>query len=386
MATVVIGVNYYVPYVSGLTNVARDVAEGLAARGHDVRVVASQHDPALPLQETINGVRVHRCPVRLRIGKGVISPSFVAEVIRQARDADVVNLHAPMLEAGLIARRLARLKRPLIYTYQCDIAPPPSPVGWLQRTLMDASTRAAARRAAANVVSSADYAQHSRVAKQLSHNQVVIAPGCHQRLGGQPRYRSALGPHIGFLGRIVEEKGIEYLVDGFVAAEDPDARLLIAGDFANIAGGSVIERVRQRIGNDSRIHVLGFLDDEDLPDFYASLDAFALVSVNSFEAFGIVQVEAMMAGVPAIASDMPGVRHPVRATGFGKIVPPRDPSAVTEAVATISASAFDRSEGARLAADLYQVDRATERYERLVDEIRGIQPPDGSAAGQTREM
>lgn len=71
------------------------------------------------------------------------------------------------------------------------------------------------------------------------------------------------------------------------------------------------------------------MPDEDLGDFYASLDVFALPSVNAFEAFGIVQVVAMLAGVPVLASDLPGVRIPVRETGFGIIVPPGDAAAIT---------------------------------------------------------
>ena len=365
MATVVIGVNYYSPYTSGLTNVARDVAEGLAARGHTVTVVTSQHDPRLPREEVRNGVRVLRCPVRLRLGKGVISPSFIGTLVREAKRADIVNLHAPMLEAGAIAMRLTRAGIPLIYTYQCDISLPPSFLARLQARVMDASTRAAARRAAANVVSSEDYARHSRVAEALAGQQVVIAPGCHLRDGGEPSFRETSGRHIGFLGRIVEEKGVEYLVEGFTRLPDPDARLLIAGDFANVAGGSVIDRVRAKIGDDQRIRLLGFLEDEQLADFYASLDAFALVSVNAFEAFGIVQVEAMMTGVPAIASDMPGVRTPVLETGFGTIVPPRDAAAIEEALRGLSADVFDRTEGAR-AAERYAVSHSIDAYEALL--------------------
>jgi len=170
---------------------------------------------------------------------------------------------------------------------------------------------------------------------------------------------------VGFLGRIVEEKGIEYLVDGFTGYADPEARLLIAGDFTGIAGGSVIDRVRERIGDDPRIRLLGFLDDAELADFYRSLDAFALVSVNAFEAFGIVQVEAMMAGVPAIASDMPGVRQPVLQTGFGVVVPPRDAGAITHALGEIADRRFDSVGLSRRAAELYDISHALDEYEDL---------------------
>ncbi len=53
------------------------------------------------------------------------------------------------------------------------------------------------------------------------------------------------------------------------------------------------------------------MPEERLGDFYASLDVFTLPSVNAFEAFGIVQAVAMLAGVPVLSSDIPGVRQPV---------------------------------------------------------------------------
>jgi hypothetical protein len=57
---------------------ARDIAEGLAARGRAVTVVTSHFDSGLPLDEEINGVRVLRAPVLARVGRGVVSPQLVA--------------------------------------------------------------------------------------------------------------------------------------------------------------------------------------------------------------------------------------------------------------------------------------------------------------------
>lgn len=365
MNDVVIALNYYSPYVSGLTNVARDVAEGLAARGWRVTVVASQHDPKLALEETVNGVRVVRTPVALRIGKGVVSPGFAAAVRRESANAKVVNIHAPMLEAALVARMS---HAPVVMTYQCDVSLPPTLAGRLQNKLLDLSTNAAARRAAFVTVTSDDYADHSRVRSALSLRRRVVPATCHVRSGGAPVYRDGPGFHVGFLGRIVEEKGVEFLVDGFRALEDPDARLLIGGDFNAVAGGSVIARVRQRIDGDPRIRLLGFLPDEALDDFYASLDVFALPSVNPFEAFGIVQVEAMMRGIPVIASDLPGVRQPVLATGMGEVVTPRSAVSVTAALRRLSMGGTDHAAGMARAQELYACDATLDKFAAVFQE------------------
>ena len=375
MNDVVIALNYYRPYVSGLTNVARDVAEGLAARGWRVTVVASQHAPDLPREEMLNGVRVVRTPVALRLGKGVISPSFVSTVRAESANARVVNIHAPMLEAGLVA---AASHAPVVMTYQCDVSLPPTLAGLLQNKVLDVSTAAAARRAAFVTVTSDDYADHSRLRNALTARRRVIPGPCHIRTGGTPSYRDSDGLHVGFLGRIVEEKGVEYLVEGFRALADPQARLLIAGDFSAVAGGSVIDRVRQRMAGDSRIKLLGFLPDADLDDFYASLDVFALPSVNPFEAFGIVQVEAMMRGIPVIASDLPGVRQPVLATGMGEIVQPRSAASVTEALTRLASARPDVVAGAAKARSLYAFDATLDKFAAVFEEAAGTR---GQPAG-----
>lgn len=370
-ADVVLALTYYSPYVSGLTNVARDVAEALAARGASVRVITTRHDMSLPECEERNGVAVERCPVVARVGKGTISPQFTRRVIEASRHARVLNLHAPLLEAGLIA---SRSHCPVVFTYQCDVSLPPGALNEAQRRLIDLSSRAAMHRSHSVICTSLDYARHSRLWTDIEPRVRAVAPPCKPVSAGSPSYRDGEGLHVGFLGRVVEEKGLEYLVDGFLRLPDPDARLLIGGDFSQIAGGSVVERVRERIGADPRIHVLGFIPDAALGDFYASLDCFVLPSVNAFEAFGIVQVVAMLAGIPVIATDLPGVRTPVQETAFGVIVPPRDPAAITRALVELRDGGFDRSAGAARAAALYNLDRAIDGYEEAFAAAAGTLP------------
>jgi len=359
--------SYYFPYVSGLTNAARNVAEGLATRGWKVRVVTTQHERGLSRHERINGIEVVRTPVLAHVGKGMISPHFLPEVIRSSKNADVVNIHLPMLEAGPIARFSAS---PVVLTYQCDVSLPAGLLNNLQRRVIDASSRVALRHSRAVGVTSEDYASHSRVADAMTTKTVAIPAPCLLRDRGVPSFRRGPGLHVGFLGRIVEEKGIEYLIDGFLAMDDPDAQLLIAGDFLKIAGGSVVERVRRRIGGDGRIRLLGFVAEADMADFYASIDVFALPSVNAFEAFGIAQVEAMMVGVPVLASNMPGVRVPVQRTGFGVVTEPRDTRSIRDGLVHLRDEPPDREAGTRIARDLYSIDAVLDAYAATFNKAR----------------
>jgi len=364
----VIALTYYPPYVSGLTNMARDIAEGLAARGRRVTVVTSRYDRSLPREEMLGGVRVVRAPVIARLGRGVISPAFVATAVREMAGARVGSLHLPLLEAAPIA---AGARCPLVVPYHCDVTLPPGLVNKAQQLVVDASNRRAMRSAYAVSVTSEDYGRHSRMWPAIEPSMVVIPPPVRELPTGRASYRETEGPHIGFLGRIVREKGLEYLVRGFRALPDPEARLLIGGDYCSVAGGSVVDRVRAAIGDDPRIRLLGFIPQEKLGEFYASLDIFTLPSVNAFEAWGIVQGHAMLAGVPVLASDIPGVRQPVAQTGFGTLVPPADERSITAALRAMTDSPPDRAGGALAAHRAFSADGVLDAYEALLDKAAG---------------
>jgi len=277
-----------------------------------------------------------------------------------------------MLEAGPIARTAAS---PTVLTYHCDVSLPSGFINGLQRQAIDASSRLAMRAARQVVVTSQDYAQHSRLSRSIVEKLTTIPPPCHEYPAGEPTFRRTEGLHVGFLGRIVEEKGLEFLVEAFRRLRDPDARLLIGGEFSKVAGQSVVQRVREQIGDDSRIELLGFIEADRLADFYASIDIFALPSINAFEAFGIVQVEAMMAGVPVVASDLPGVRVPVKETGMGEIAVPTDADSIEKAIHRLRDAPPDSTQGRTKAIELYSAESVIERYDELFDSFpSGIVP------------
>lgn len=110
-----------------------------------------------------------------------------------------------------------------------------------------------------------------------------------------------------FVGRLVREKGVEVLIDAMpeVLSAYPRAKLVVAG------GGPwdhLATRARQR-GVGGKIQFAGFVS-EDLPRLYAVADVAVFPSL--YEPFGIVALEAMAAGVPAVTSDIGGFHEVVR--------------------------------------------------------------------------
>jgi len=359
--------NYYTPYVSGVTEVARVLAEGLAARGQSVAVVTSRHVKDLPRRERLNGVEVFRAPVLAKIGRGVVSPAFPSLVATVAARSRVVNLHLPMLEAAPVL--LAVCSVPVVSTYHIDVWVPRTLTSPLQVAAVNRSARYTLARSDAVVVNSADQAEHSLHWPVIRNRPwKAVPPPCQDRTGGKPRYRETSGQHVGFLGRIVEDKGIPYLVRAFCDSAGLDDRLLIGGDHREVRGGGVMDEVVAAADGDNRVRLLGLLRGHELDDFYASIDVFVLPSVA--ESFGIVQAEAMMAGVPSVTTDLPGGRHPVVATGFGRIVPPCDPSSITTAIAELRDLVDEeRDRAARHARELFGVESSLDAYQELFDQV-----------------
>ena len=111
---ILIILNYYVPYISGVTEYARLAAEMLVKEGYDVTVLASNH-ATLPKHEIINGVKVYRAKVLLKISKGTVSLEYITLAKKLAKEADIVNLHCPMLESGLLSLLIPKQKIVTMY-------------------------------------------------------------------------------------------------------------------------------------------------------------------------------------------------------------------------------------------------------------------------------
>jgi glycosyltransferase involved in cell wall biosynthesis len=316
---VLIVLNFYHPHVSGLTDSARSLAEYLVSEGKTIKVICCRHERDSPSKETINGVLVRRSRVVGRIRNGLLSPSFLFLTWAHARNSSIVNLHLPMIEAGILSRFISHKK--LVTTYHCDYVGPKSRTGVLLENLIDISSRIAINKSLVTVTTSSDYSINSRISQHLI-NATVIPPPFVNRSGGHPSFRDGNGFHYGFIGRITAEKGLDILIKSFLQIAQPQDRLLIAGKGGDGVGESVLDLVLELVKDDKRIILLGFIPSESLPDFYASIDVCILPSTTRIEAFGIVQLEALSAGTPVIASNLPGVRTIIELNGNGLLVKP----------------------------------------------------------------
>jgi glycosyltransferase involved in cell wall biosynthesis len=188
------------------------------------------------------------------------------------------------------------------------------------------------------------------------------------------KYRIEGHKVIGMAARLATEKGVEYLLEAAptILERYPGTHFLFAGQYRDVLGEDAYARrlapLLTALGD--RWSFLGVLEPDAMAAFFRACDVTVLPSINSTETFGLVQIESMICGTPVVASGLPGVREPVRMTGMGKVVPPRDPAALAAAVLEVL---DHRPDYVRPSADIagrFSLDSTAAAYEALFEEIR----------------
>jgi phosphatidylinositol alpha-mannosyltransferase len=308
----------------GVQTHVRELGERLRARGHAVLGLA-------PVRSAVaqDWVRAIGRPVDLTYNRSNVPidprPWSAAPVARHLRAfaPDVVHVHEPFAPSTALWALLAA-KAPVVATFHSGAEP---------ARLYDVAgpvLRHLARRLAARIAVSEAAAD---VARRRLGGRFEVVPNAVDVERFEAASAADLGPgtKLLFVGRLDERKGFRAAVDAFgrLASDRPDLRLVAAGEGPERAAA-------ERLPSDvrERITFLGAVPNEDLPPIHAACDVFVAPNAGG-ESFGIVLVEAMAAGLPVVASDIPGFTEVVRDGVDGSLVPPRDPAALAEAVARV---------------------------------------------------
>ncbi len=302
----------------------RELGERLRARGHEVLALAPG---AVPPPEP--WMRAVGRPVPLRYNRSVApicpwprSARRVAEEVRRFRP-EVVHAHEPMTPSTSMFA-LLRSPAPVVATFHS---------GATRSRLFDIAApalRPLARRIAVRVAVSrtAERFAASRLGGrfEIVPNGVPVERFEGARAGELPGTRRIL-----FVGRLDERKGFPTAVRafGYLAADLSDLWLIAVGDGPDREAVRLLPPDVRR-----RVHLVGRVDNRELPPFYAAAHALLAPSVGG-ESFGVVLVEAMAAGVPVVASDIAGYDEVVRDGVDGLLVPPGDPAAAARALGRV---------------------------------------------------
>jgi rhamnosyl/mannosyltransferase len=222
---------------------------------------------------------------------------------RLARRADIVHVHMPdpMAAAALwCVRPSARL----VVHWHSDVIRQRRAMKFyepLQHWLLS--------RADAIIATSPPYAESSLPLQPWRAKVSVVPVGisdnrsvaCH-RTAAVLRKRFHGKRLVFALGRMTYYKGFDVLIEA-AAALPHDCAVLIGGD------GELLDHFKSlvaRRGLAGRVHLLGHIQDDELPSYFDACDIFCMPSTVRAEAYGVAMVEAMVMGKPVVATDITG--------------------------------------------------------------------------------
>ncbi|MEU7102557.1 glycosyltransferase family 1 protein [Streptomyces longwoodensis] len=328
---VVIVTESFPPDVNGVAHCALQTARHLVDRGHSPLVVAPA-TPAGPGPDALAPCPVVRVPSLPLPGYPQVRVALPSRRITAAiaeHRADLVHLASPFILGVRGMAAAARLGLPAVAVYQTDL-------GGYARTYMGVGEAAAWRRIR-SVHAAADLtlAPSSAALRDLETHgvpRVKLWPRGVDTVRFRPEHRDetlrrALAPNgellVGYVGRLAPEKHVELLAG---VCGLPGVKVVVVGD------GPSEPHLTEALPGAA---FLGRRTGDELARIFASLDVFA--HTGPFETFCQTVQEAMASGVPVVAPAAGGPLDLVAHGRTGLLVPPRDASAVRDAVRTLTA-------------------------------------------------
>ena len=285
--------------VGGIARVVNDLSKRLIKDGHEVTVV-TYREGNTPYYELDKGVKVYRVDNFMINANNFIdwvmqlNFNFIAkvgEIIAQEGKFDVIHAHD-----WLVAYAAKTLKQ----AYNMPI------VSTIHAT--EAGRNSGIREANQKYINDTEW--------MLTYESTEVIVNSNymknelQRLFGLPFEKIIL-----FMGRLVYEKGVQYLIGAMpkILEHYHDAKLVIAGQ------GGMINELKQEVYNlglGNKVCFAGYLNGKDVGKMYKAADI--SVFPSTYEPFGIVALEAMLAEVPVVVSDIGGLNEIVnhRETGM----------------------------------------------------------------------
>jgi glycosyltransferase involved in cell wall biosynthesis len=314
----------------------------LQNEGYEVSMACSDGSHARSLAS--EGYRIHTVQIDRRIAPWSNLRSLVNlyRLMRRER-FDIVHVHTPIAAVlGRIAAKLARVPA-IVYTahgfYFHDRMSQykRKPLIWLERILGQATDR---------LFTQSKEDAHTAVWEKICDRRKVVWIGNgvdvanFQIATGNTKSDLGLAEDdlvVGFMGRMVREKGILDLLDAVGSASKalPNLRLLLVGDTLDSDRDQETKKLMQQTmdRNDlaERVVFTGFI--EDIGKVFSAIDVFALPSYR--EGMPRTIIEAMASGKPVLATNIRGCREEVVHGVTGFLVPPKDPPTLADAIVKV---------------------------------------------------
>lgn len=373
-----IAADTFPPDVNGAATFTVNLASGMAARGHDVHVVApaaSRRHGTWTEEYDGQAITVHRLPSDrwhphdwLRYVKPWRARHHMRRVLDEVQP-DVIHYQSAVVLGRAAVRegegRGIRIigtnhlmlenmgEHTLLPQFLQDLA---AKIWWADAHKTFAATDALTTptRRAANFL------------EENGELQGVLAISCGLRTNDYlPRFVEKSPRTVLFVGRVTGEKQIDVLMRAFKQLDDlDDIRLEIVG------GGDQKENLKKlsrELGIDARTHFHGYVTDQELRKIYSDASVFAIASIAELQS--IATMEAMASGLPVVAANAMALPHLVHEGENGFLFEPGDVDGCATALRTMLELPQEQREAyGRRGLEMVQVhdiERTMELFERL---------------------
>ena len=172
---------------------------------------------------------------------------------------------------------------------------------------------------------------------------------------------------VGFAGRFVHEKGFDILLNAIprVTKRFQSVIFVFAGETAMVYENFYHENKHLIQKNRDHLVMLGRLTPDEMAAFYALCDIFVISSRS--DCFPSVEIEALLAGIPVVVTDIPGASWAVKTTGMGKVVPAENVEALAEGISMLleNKDRYSKPEIKKRVQELFDYEKTLQAYETL---------------------
>ncbi|MDO4707562.1 MAG: glycosyltransferase [Porphyromonadaceae bacterium] len=317
------------PIKGGVEKVMMAFVLGLSSRAIRCDMLCAADDDDIG-EATLNSyAKLYKTETVVKKSATMISPNMITKLRNICHDYDIIHIHHPDPMSAL-ALFLSGYKGKVVLHWHSDILK--------QQVLLQLYKPLQSwlvGRADLILGTTPVYVKESRWLRKAQPKVSYLPIGVRERQAEDMLIHAIRSQYPGkkiiySMGRLVEYKGYEYLIE---AAE------ILGDEYVVLIGGSgplkgKLQQQVRSLGLEERVHILGFIPKEVEAAYYAACDVYCLSSTLRTEAYAIVQVEAMSVGRPIVATKIPGSGVPwVNQDGVsGLNVEPRSAKAIAEAV------------------------------------------------------
>jgi glycosyltransferase involved in cell wall biosynthesis len=334
----------FYPFSGGIEKHMYELSRELSRQGVDVTVVTARIEGTAAYEE-LEGVKVHRVPCMSINIPGlyppplVISPFFFTYLRRldEENGFDIIHLQNRFFADFDTAALYARLKKkPFMMTIHnarpLGISPSITVLGSAYDWLVGRWPFALADR----IIAVSEWVRHDIAKYRIDerkiiavHNGIDVGSFRPTDAADVRRQYGIGGPMLLFVGRMITQKGVPYLIDAMpkVLERHPDTKLLLVGR------GNALESLKKKtmaMGLEKSVLFSGYMTEDMLKEAYGTCDIFVLPSV--WEVLPIAILEAMSSSKPVVCTDAGGNAEMVSDGLNGYVVPMRDPNALADRI------------------------------------------------------